>query len=89
MKILGALLELPAKQHCQSSPFTSNLGQIVKDWQCCLAGSSKMAAMDADYSFYVKNIKTHAHAFLPLNISAIGTVKGVLRPMYVLFPLNR
>ena len=28
MKILGALLELPAKQHCQSSPFTSNLGQI-------------------------------------------------------------
>ena len=28
MKILGALLELPAKQHCQSSPFTSNLGHI-------------------------------------------------------------
>ena len=28
MKILGALLELPAKQHCQSSPFTSKLGQI-------------------------------------------------------------
>jgi hypothetical protein len=27
MKILGALLELPAKQHCQSSPFTSKLGQ--------------------------------------------------------------
>ena len=23
MKILGALLELPAKQHCQYSPFTS------------------------------------------------------------------
>jgi hypothetical protein len=28
MKILGAVLELPAKQHCQSSPFTSKLGQI-------------------------------------------------------------
>ena len=28
IKILGALLELPAKQHCQSSPFTSKLGQI-------------------------------------------------------------
>ena len=27
MKILGALLEIPAKQHCQSSPFTSKLGQ--------------------------------------------------------------
>ena len=28
IKILGALLELSAKQHCQSSPFTSKLGQI-------------------------------------------------------------
>ena len=28
IQILGAILELPAKQHCQSSPFTSNLGQI-------------------------------------------------------------
>ena len=28
MKILGDVLELPAKQHCQSSSFTSKLGQI-------------------------------------------------------------
>ena len=28
IKILGAVLELPAKQHCQSSPFTSKLGRI-------------------------------------------------------------
>jgi hypothetical protein len=28
MKILGAVLELPVKQHCQFSPFTSKLGQI-------------------------------------------------------------
>ena len=28
IKILGAVLELPAKQHCQFSPFTSRLGQI-------------------------------------------------------------
>ena len=28
MKIMGALLELPAKQHCQSGPFTLELGQI-------------------------------------------------------------
>ena len=28
MKILGAVLDLPAKQHCQSNPFTSKLGQI-------------------------------------------------------------
>ena len=31
-------------------------------------------AMGADYSFYVKSIETHARTFLPLNISAIGTV---------------
>ena len=28
MNILGAILELPAKQNCRSSPFTSKLGQI-------------------------------------------------------------
>ena len=28
IKILGALLEVPVKQHCQSSPLTSKLGQI-------------------------------------------------------------
>jgi hypothetical protein len=28
MKILEAVLELPAKQDCQYSPFTSKLGQI-------------------------------------------------------------
>ena len=38
MKILGAVLELPAKQRYQFSPFTSNW----PNWQCCLAGSSKL-----------------------------------------------
>ena len=28
IKILGAILELPAKQHCQSSPFTKKVGQM-------------------------------------------------------------
>ena len=28
IKILGTVLELPAKQHCQSSPFTKKLGQM-------------------------------------------------------------
>jgi hypothetical protein len=28
MKILVAILDLQAKQHCQSIPFTSKLGQI-------------------------------------------------------------
>ena len=65
-KIMGAILELPAKQHCQLSPFTKN-GQNGLNWQCCLAGSSKMApsilicwaAMGAKPSFYMK--------FWPLN----------------------
>ena len=35
-------------------------------------------AMDADYTFYVKTIETHARAILPLNISAIGTGHGVV-----------
>ena len=85
MKILGAVLELPAKQHCQSSPFTSKLGQIGSNWpnwQCCLAGRSETAtrilifsiAMGADYLFYVKTIETHARAFLTFNILAIGWV---------------
>ena len=28
IKILGAVLELQARQHCQSSPFTKKMGQI-------------------------------------------------------------
>ena len=34
-------------------------------------------AMDADYSFYVKNIETHERTFLALNILAIGRVISV------------
>ena len=69
MKILGAVLELPAKQHCQSSPSTSKL-----------AGSSQMAtrilifsiAMSANNTFYVKTIETNSRTFLALNILTIG-----------------
>ena len=43
IKILGAVLELPAKQHFQSSPFTSKIGPNGLNWQCYLAGSSKTA----------------------------------------------
>ena len=63
IKILGTVLELPAKQHCQFSPF----GQIFEanglDWQCYFAGSSKMVprilifsiAIGADYTYAMKN----------------------------------
>ena len=53
------------------------------DWQCCLAGSSKTAprffiffiALGAENLSYVKSIENYARAFLPLNISAVGSVE--------------
>ena len=81
IKILGAVLDLSAKQ-----PIYLKIGPNWPNQQCCLAGSSKTAprififsiAMDADYTFYVKSIETHAHAFLPLNISAVGSEASTL-----------
>ena len=55
--------------HCQSSPFTSKLGQIGQIGSAAyLAGSSKTAprilifsiALGAQYSFYMKFITTDA-----------------------------
>ena len=43
IKILGAILELPAKQHCQFSPFDPLYEVNGLDWQCYLAGTSKTA----------------------------------------------
>ena len=74
-------MELPAKQHCQSSPFTSNLGQIGPNWQCCLAGSSKTAprifsiVLGAEYLSYVKSI---APTFFGCIISVLASVKSHL-----------
>ena len=53
------------------------------DWQCCVAGSSKTAprilifsiAMDADYSFSVKNIETLVPTFFKHNTSSVATVQ--------------
>ena len=82
IKILGAVLELPAKKHCQFSPFgpTSEVNGL--DWQCCLAGSSKTAprilifsiAKGADYSFEVKNIEIWVPVFFKHNNSSVATV---------------
>ena len=82
INILGAVLELPAKQHCQSSPFTSEVGPNGLNWQCCLTGSSKTApsilifsiAIDADYTFELISIKTCAPQFKWLNKSFLGSV---------------
>ncbi len=63
IKILWAVLELPAKQHNQFSPFGPIFEENGLDWQCYLADSSKTAprilissiAMGTDYSYEVKN----------------------------------
>ena len=63
IKLLGAVLELPAKQHCQFSPFGPIFEVNGLDWQYYLAGSSKTAhrtlissiAIDANYSYEMKN----------------------------------
>ena len=76
IKILGALFEL---LYCQSSQFTSKLGQIG---QIDSAGSSKMAprilifsiAMGAVNSFYVKSIATYAPTFFGYIISVLALV---------------
>ena len=68
IKILGAVLELQTKQHCQFSPFGPIFEVNGLDWQCYLAGSSKTApsiliftiVLGAEYSFYVKSIATYA-----------------------------
>ena len=69
IKILEAVLELPAKQHCR----------FGLDWQCCLAGSSQMAprififsiVLGAKYLPYVESIATFPLTFLGCIISVI------------------
>ena len=85
IKILGAVLELPAKQHCQYSHY-SPFGPIFEvnglDWQCYLAGSFKTGprilivsiAMGVDYSFEVENNEIWAPAFFKHNNSSVATV---------------
>ena len=82
IKILGAVLELPAKQRCQFSPFGPIFEVNGLDWQYCSAGSSKTAPrvltfsifIDADYSYEVKNSEIWAPAFFMHNNSFIATV---------------
>ena len=82
IKILAAVLELPAKQHYQFSPFGPIFEVNGLDWHCCLAGSSKTAprififsiAFVADYSYELKNSETWAPTFFKHNNSFIATV---------------
>ena len=86
MKILAAVLELTTKEHCQSSPFTSTLGQISQ-MQCQLNGSSKTTprilifsiAMGADYLFCAKSTATCAPTCFEYSISVLASVDTHMR----------
>ena len=66
IKILGAILELPANLALPIWLIHQEIGQNGLNWQCYLAGSSKKAprilifstAMGAKKSFYMKFIAT-------------------------------
>ena len=84
-KILGAVLELPAKQYCQFLPIQPihlENGPNGLYWQCYLVGSSKTApriliflmAMGADYSSELISIETYAPQFIGLNKFFLGSV---------------
>ena len=86
IKILGALLELLANQHCQFGPEFEVNGL---DWQCCLAGSSQRAprififsiVLGAECLSYLKSIETHARAFSRLISDGISGV-AIELPIY-------
>ena len=78
--ILGAVLELLPKQY---SLFTSKNGPNGLNWQCFLAGSSKMfpriliffsMTMGADYSIELIAIETYAPQFIGHNKIFLGSV---------------
>ena len=89
-KILGAVLELPATQHCQSSPFGP-----FSWWIGCLAGSSKTArrilifsmAMCADYSFELISIENYTPKFNGNNKLFLDSVNSLFFIM-VMAPLQ-
>ena len=80
IKILGAVLALPAKQPIW--PIWSNFEVNGLVWQCCLAGSSKTAprififsiVLGGEYLSYVKFIAIHALTFCGYIISVLASV---------------
>ena len=77
MEILVAVSELPAKQHYQSSPFTSKLGQIGQiSWYSKTAPRIFIfsVVLGAKYFFYVKSIAIVALTFFWYIVSVLASV---------------
>ena len=76
IKILRAVFELPAKQHCQFSPFGpfwgkwAGLALLQNDPQ----DFDFSIAIGADYLSYVKSIATFAPTFYGYIISVLASV---------------
>ena len=47
VKIMGAVLELPAKQYCQFGPFTKKSGKM-----CRIDSAVKLVALKPGFSFF-------------------------------------
>ena len=80
IKILGAVLELPAnKQHCQFlpiQPIHHINGPNWLYWQCCLAGRILIfsTTMGADYSIELISIETYCPQIIGHNKNFLGSV---------------
>ena len=76
MKILEAILELPAKQPCQSSPFTLKLDQIGQIGSAVYLVAPKRLPgfWFFQLPFYVKAIATFALTFVGYIISVLASV---------------
>ena len=75
-------MELPAKQHCQSSPFTAKvgkIGQIGRAVLLILAPKRLLITKGADNLFYVKFIATYAPTFFGYIISDLAMVISLLK----------
>ena len=56
IKILGAVLALPAKQHCQFAQFLGKWAKLAVLFRILIFS----IVLGAEYSFYVKSIDTYA-----------------------------
>ena len=77
-KIMGAVWKLPAKYIAQPiQPIFTQIGLDCLDSRQLLNGSQDF--FDFNILIFInflkyETIETHAHTFLPLNISAVGSV---------------
>ena len=74
IKIVGAVLEQTAKQHCQFSLFTTKSGQMTNLWPTDPRILISSMAMDANYSFELIFIETYAPQFIGHNKFFLGSV---------------